>query len=412
MPISKIEDAIKDFKKGKMVILVDDADRENEGDLIVAGEYASPDVINFMATHGRGLICVTMDTKVSDRLDLTPVKNSPKENLDTTAFTVSIDANKGTTTGISAQDRSTTAKLVADPNSKPEDFDRPGHMFPLVARDGGILVRAGHTEASVDMAKICGLQPSAVICEIMNDDGTMARLKDCEKFAKKHKIKIATIADLISYRLKKDSLVEKIATCQLPTHMSTFQCYAYDSLIDGKTHIALVNGKISKNKPTLVRVHSECLTGDLFGSRRCDCGSQLDTALEMITEAGSGVLLYLAQEGRGIGIGHKIKAYSLIEKGLDTVEANEALGFKEDLREYGPGAQILRDLGLRKIKLLTNNPRKVAGIEGYGIEITETVPIEIAPGEHNRKYLRTKKKKLGHVLSLVEWKKINIIYML
>ena len=402
MPISKIEDAIKDFKKGKMIILVDDADRENEGDLIVASEFATPNVINFMATHGRGLICVTMDTEVADRLDLSPVKNSPKENLDTTAFTISIDANKGTTTGISAQDRSTTAKLVANPKSKPQDFDRPGHMFPLVARDGGILVRAGHTEASVDMAKICGLQSSAVICEIMNSDGTMARLKDCEKFAKKHKIKIATIADLIGYRLKKDSLVEKVADCQLPTHMTDFKCYAYESMIDGKTHIALIKGKISKTKPTLVRVHSECLTGDLFGSLRCDCGSQLHAAIEMISNEGSGVLLYLAQEGRGIGIGHKIKAYSLIEKGLDTVEANEALGFKEDLREYGTGAQILRDIGVRKIKLLTNNPRKVAGLEGYGIKITETVPIEISPGEHNKNYLKTKKKKLGHVLSLVE----------
>ena len=402
MPISKIEDAIKDFKKGKMIILVDDADRENEGDLIVASEYANPNIINFMATHGRGLICVTMDTEVAERLDLSPVKNSPKENLDTTAFTISIDANKGTTTGISAQDRSTTAKLVANPRSKPQDFDRPGHMFPLVARDGGILVRAGHTEASVDMAKICGLQSSAVICEIMNNDGTMARLKDCEKFAKKHKIKIATIADLIGYRLKKDSLVEKIAECQLPTHMTDFKCYAYESMIDGKTHIALIKGKISKTKSTLVRVHSECLTGDLFGSLRCDCGSQLHSALEMISNEESGVLLYLAQEGRGIGIGHKIKAYSLIEKGLDTVEANEALGFKEDLREYGTGAQILRDIGVRKIKLLTNNPRKVAGIEGYGIKITETVPIEISPGEHNKNYLETKKKKLGHVLSLVE----------
>ena len=402
MPISKIEDAIKDFKKGKMIILVDDADRENEGDLIVASEFATPNVINFMATHGRGLICVTMDTEVADRLDLSPVKNSPKENLDTTAFTISIDANKGTTTGISAQDRSTTAKLVANPKSKPQDFDRPGHMFPLVARDGGILVRAGHTEASVDMAKICGLQSSAVICEIMNSDGTMARLKDCEKFAKKHKIKIATIADLIGYRLKKDSLVEKIAECQLPTHMTNFKCYAYESMIDGKTHIALIKGKISKTKPTLVRVHSECLTGDLFGSLRCDCGSQLHASIEMISNEGSGVLLYLAQEGRGIGIGHKIKAYSLIEKGLDTVEANEALGFKEDLREYGTGAQILRDIGVRKIKLLTNNPRKVAGLEGYGIKITETVPIEISPGEHNKNYLKTKKKKLGHVLSLVE----------
>ena len=402
MPISTIEDAIKDIKKGKMVILVDDADRENEGDLIVAAEFATPEVINFMATYGRGLICLSIDTETADRLDLTPIKNSPKENLDTTAFTVSIDANKGTTTGISALDRSTTAKLVAEPSSKPEDFDRPGHMFPLVARDGGTLVRAGHTEASVDISKLAGLRSCAVICEIMNDDGTMARLKDCEKFAKKHKIKIATIADLISYRLKKDSLVERVGECQLPTHMAKFRCFAYNSLIDGKTHIALVKGKISKSKPTLVRVHSECLTGDLFGSLRCDCGSQLDAALEMITDAGSGVLLYLSQEGRGIGIAHKIKAYSLQEKGLDTVEANEALGFKEDLREYGTGAQILRDLGVTKINLLTNNPRKIAGIEGYGIKIEKSLPIEIKPGEHNLRYLRTKKKKLAHKLTLVE----------
>ena len=396
MPISKIEDAIKDFKKGKMVILVDDADRENEGDLIVASEFATPNVINFMATHGRGLICVTMDTEVADRLDLSPVKNSPKENLDTTAFTISIDANKGTTTGISAQDRSTTAKLVANPKSKPQDFDRPGHMFPLVARDGGILVRAGHTEASVDMAKICGLQSSAVICEIMNSDGTMARLKDCEKFAKKHKIKIATIADLIGYRLKKDSLVEKVADCQLPTHMTNFKCYAYDSLIDGKTHIALIKGKISKTKPTLVRVHSECLTGDLFGSLRCDCGSQLKMALRKINENGKGLLLYMNQEGRGIGLINKLKAYELQEEGFDTVEANHKLGFKMDHRDYGVGAQILKDLKIKKINLLTNNPKKRVGLEGYGIEIVKNTKIEIAPNSYNLKYLETKRDKMGH----------------
>ena len=402
MPISKIEEAIKDIKKGKMVILVDDQDRENEGDLIVAAEFATPEVINFMATHGRGLICLSVDTDKARKLDLSPVNKPSEENLDSTAFTVSIDAKKDVTTGISAHDRSRTATLVSSDTSTALDFDRPGHMFPLVARDGGILVRAGHTEASVDISRLAGLKPCAVICEIMNNDGSMARLKDCEKFGKKHKIKIATIADLISYRLKKESFVTKSATCQLPSKYGDFTCYSYDSEIDKKTHLALVKGKIKGNKEYLVRVHSECLTGDLLGSKRCDCGSQLHKSLEMIEKKGEGVLLYLRQEGRGIGIKQKIKAYALQEKGLDTVEANHALGFKEDLREYGTGAQILRDLGLRKIKLLTNNPRKVAGLDGFGLEITKTVPIEITPGKENMKYLQVKKNKLGHKLSLVE----------
>ncbi|RLA77688.1 MAG: bifunctional 3,4-dihydroxy-2-butanone-4-phosphate synthase/GTP cyclohydrolase II [Deltaproteobacteria bacterium] len=400
--VSKIEEVIEDFKAGKMVILVDDEDRENEGDLCIAAEKVTPEAINFMAKYGRGLICLALTEEQVEKLHL-PMMVSDAENKTPhgTAFTVSIDARHGITTGISAQDRAKTILTAIADDVRPDDLVRPGHVFPLKARRGGVLVRAGHTEASVDLARLAGLKPAAVICEIMNEDGTMARMPDLERFARRHGIKIATIADLIKYRLTKERLVRRVATATLPTRYGgEFLAILYESEIDAQHHLALVKGDISTGEPVLVRVHSQCLTGDVFGSLRCDCGDQLHEAMRMIDEEGRGVLLYMRQEGRGIGLANKIKAYFLEEHGKDTVEANEALGFKPDLRDYGIGAQILVDLGLRKIRLMTNNPRKIVGLEGYGIEVVERVPIEVPPRKENIRYLRTKKEKLGHILSV------------
>ncbi|HEX16343.1 MAG TPA: bifunctional 3,4-dihydroxy-2-butanone-4-phosphate synthase/GTP cyclohydrolase II [Deltaproteobacteria bacterium] len=400
--VSKIEEVIEDFKAGKMVILVDDEDRENEGDLCIAAEKVTPEAINFMAKYGRGLICLALTEEQVEKLHL-PMMVSDAENKTPhgTAFTVSIDARHGITTGISAQDRAKTILTAIADDVRPDDLVRPGHVFPLKARRGGVLVRAGHTEASVDLARLAGLKPAAVICEIMNEDGTMARMPDLERFARRHGIKIATIADLIKYRLTKERLVRRVATATLPTRYGgEFLAILYESEIDAQHHLALVKGDISTGEPVLVRVHSQCLTGDVFGSLRCDCGDQLHEAMRMIDEEGRGVLLYMRQEGRGIGLANKIKAYFLQEHGKDTVEANEALGFKPDLRDYGIGAQILVDLGLRKIRLMTNNPRKIVGLEGYGIEVVERVPIEVPPRKENIRYLRTKKEKLGHILSV------------
>ncbi len=400
--VSKIEEVMEDFKAGKMVILVDDEDRENEGDLCIAAEKVTPEAINFMAKYGRGLICLALTEEQVEKLHL-PMMVSDAENKTPhgTAFTVSIDARHGITTGISAQDRAKTILTAIADDVRPDDLVRPGHVFPLKARRGGVLVRAGHTEASVDLARLAGLKPAAVICEIMNEDGTMARMPDLERFARRHGIKIATIADLIKYRLTKERLVRRVATATLPTRYGgEFLAILYESEIDAQHHLALVKGDISTGEPVLVRVHSQCLTGDVFGSLRCDCGDQLHEAMRMIDEEGRGVLLYMRQEGRGIGLANKIKAYFLQEHGKDTVEANEALGFKPDLRDYGIGAQILVDLGLRKIRLMTNNPRKIVGLEGYGIEVVERVPIEVPPRKENIRYLRTKKEKLGHILSV------------
>jgi 3,4-dihydroxy 2-butanone 4-phosphate synthase/GTP cyclohydrolase II len=400
MAVSTIKEALEDIKKGKMVILVDDEDRENEGDLFMAAEFVTPKAINFMARYGRGLICLTLTEDHADRLRLAPMVRDNKSRFGT-AFTVSIEAKCGVTTGISAADRATTILTAVAPATKAEDLVSPGHVFPIRAKKGGVLVRTGQTEGSVDLARIAGLHPAGVICEIMKDDGTMARMRDLEIFAKEHGLKIVTIADLIDYRMQHESMIRRAASAMIPSRYGgEFKLIVYENDVDDMKHLALTRGEIGPEDEVLVRVHSECLTGDVFGSERCDCGDQLHKAMEMVAECGKGVIVYMHQEGRGIGIVNKIKAYELQEKGMDTVEANIALGFKEDLRDYGIGAQILVDLGVKKMRLMTNNPRKIIGLQGYGITITERVPIELKPTDNNIRYLKTKKKKMGHILKM------------
>jgi 3,4-dihydroxy 2-butanone 4-phosphate synthase/GTP cyclohydrolase II len=399
-PFAPIEDAVAAFREGRMIIVVDDEDRENEGDLTIAAEKISPETINFMAREGRGLICLSMTGERLDQLEI-PLMVEKNTTSFKTAFCVSIEARHNVTTGISASDRANTVLAAIDPATKPSDLARPGHMFPLRARDGGVMVRAGQTEAAVDLARIAGLYPAGVICEIMNRDGTMARVPELTRFARKHGLLMITIADLIKYRMRTERLVRRVATAELPTEHGAFRIYAYENQLDSETHVALVRGDIADGKDVLVRVHSKCLTGDVFHSARCDCGAQLETAMARIAEEGRGVLLYLNQEGRGIGLANKIRAYELQDQGFDTVEANERLGFKADQRDYGIGAQILTDLGVTTMRLLTNNPRKFVGLQGYGLAISDTVPLEIPPSESTRKYLKTKKDKLGHRLSSV-----------
>ena len=398
MEFSTIQDLISDIRNGKMVIIVDDEDRENEGDLVCASEKVTPDLINFMATHGRGLICAPISQETAERLGL-PLMVRRNTESHGTNFTVAVDAADGVTTGISSADRARTVRVLANPLSEPQDLVRPGHILPLQAKQGGVLRRAGHTEAAVDLARLAGLEPAGVICEILNEDGTMARLPELLRFAERHQLRIGTIAALIEYRRSEERLVERIERIKMPTDFGDFDLIVYASTLNpDEQHVALVKGEILSDEPVLVRVHSECLTGDVFGSRRCDCGSQLHTALSQIEAAGVGVLVYMRQEGRGIGLANKIRAYKLQEEGLDTVEANERLGFGSDLRDYGMGAQILYDLGVRKIRLMTNNPRKVVGLDGHKLEIVEKVPIRIHPNEHNERYLGTKRDKLGHLL--------------
>jgi 3,4-dihydroxy 2-butanone 4-phosphate synthase / GTP cyclohydrolase II len=400
MPLVSVEEAVERYRRGEMVIIVDDEDRENEGDLCLAAERVSPEAINFMATHGRGLICLAMSEDRCDELDLPLMVETNTSNYGT-AFCVSIEARGRVTTGISAHDRAETVRTAIDPATRPSDLLRPGHVFPLRARRGGVLKRAGQTEASVDLAAIAGLTPAAVICEIMNADGSMARLPDLKEYAVRHGLNIISVADIIKYRMNTERHVHRVASPRLPTRWGEFRIHAYRSDITDEEHIALVKGEISEDDEVLVRVHSACLTGDIFGSRRCDCGDQLERALELVDKEGTGVILYLLQEGRGIGLLNKLKAYDLQDSGDDTIEANRKLGFAPDIRDYGTGSQILRDLGVRKMRLLTNNPAKYVAIEGYGLQIVERIPLEIAPSEGSRKYLETKKKKLGHILELV-----------
>jgi 3,4-dihydroxy 2-butanone 4-phosphate synthase/GTP cyclohydrolase II len=409
MSFSPIPEILEELKAGKMIILVDDEDRENEGDLVMAAEMITPAAINFMVTHARGLICVPLTNERCDKLHLHPQSDKNTAQLGT-AFTVTVDAHPrfGVTTGVSAKDRAMTIQVMIAEDAQPQDLLRPGHINPLRARDGGVLVRAGQTEGSVDLSRLAGLKPAAVICEIMREDGEMARRPELEAFSAKFGLKMCTIADLISYRLKREQFVRRIESVQLPTNWGLFHLYAYQSAIDPQPHLALCKGGVGDldaegkpiihEEPVLVRVHSECLTGDVFGSGRCDCGPQLSTAMQMIEQAGKGVLVYLRQEGRGIGLANKLHAYALQEKGLDTVEANQKLGLPVDKRDYGIGSQILRDLGLRKIRIMTNNPKKIYGIDGYGLSVVEEVPIRIEPSEHNKKYLDTKKEKMGHTL--------------
>ena len=399
-PFAPIEAAIEAIRAGRIIIVVDDEDRENEGDLTIAAEKITPDAINFMARHGCGLICVPLTEDRLAELDLPQMVGQNTARLGT-AFSVSIDAKAVTSTGVSASDRAATVLATIDSRTRPSDLVRPGHMFPLKARNGGVLVRAGQTEAAVDLARIAGLYPAGVICEIMNDDGTMARVPELTKFAKRHKLLMITVADLIQYRLRTEALVRRVATAELPTEHGDFRVFAFESIIDHETHVALVKGDIGDGQHVLVRVHSRCLTGDVFHSARCDCGPQLDAAMERISAEGRGVLLYLNQEGRGIGLANKIRAYELQDQGLDTVEANERLGFKADQRDYGIGVQILKDLGVRSMRLLSNNPRKLVGIEGYQLSVAEWIPLEIPASDGTRRYLTTKKNKLGHKLTSV-----------
>ena len=397
MKFSPIESILEDIAKGKPVVVVDSEDRENEGDLVLASELATPETINFMAKEGRGLICVSLSESRAEDLDLEIIENK-NSGLHKTNFTISVDSKENVTTGISAFDRSVTIQTLISDETSPKDLSRPGHIFPIVGKNGGVLRRAGHTEASIDLAMMAGLKPSGVICEIMADDGTMARGEELERFAEKHDLKIISISEIIKQLSKERKLVEKVESINLPTKNGLFNLHLYEGIFDGKTHLALTKGDVRSSEPVLVRVHSECLTGDIFHSMRCDCGDQLDSALDLIESEGSGIIVYLRQEGRGIGLKHKIRAYKLQERGLDTVEANQELGFKPDLRDYGVGAQILKDLGARKLAVLTNNPKKLIGLEGHGLEITSRIPIVIEKNKDNANYLDTKEKKLGHLL--------------